>query len=172
MSIAANEHFQCVVFQNGWQLLGPYIVLMGHNLPPAPLCSYSDFKRSHVSDLFRKFAEVLRKRGPERVARDLLVGFDPLSIYLAGLERRFDGVATFCADALGGPLIGVKWGLQVKHPKLLYCSRIQGCYLEVFKYEAVSKQAVRSPTPLLFGCFVTRASNLHRACSPSCLPIG
>jgi len=70
---------------------------------------------------------VLRKRGPERVARDLLVGFDPLSIYLAGLERRFDGVATFCADALGGPLIGVKWGLQVNHPPmLLYCSLNQG----------------------------------------------
>ena len=57
--------------------------------------------------------EVLRKRGPERVAKDLLVGFDPVSIYLAGLQRRFDGVATFCADILGGPLVGVKWSAQV-----------------------------------------------------------
>lgn len=56
---------------------------------------------------------MLRKRGPERVAKDLLVGFDPVSIYLAGLERRFDGIATFCADSLGGPLIGVKWNSQV-----------------------------------------------------------
>jgi hypothetical protein len=51
------------------------------------------------------------------------VGFDPVSIYLAGLERRFDGIATFCADLLGGPLIGVKWNSQVSlQTSLLLCN--------------------------------------------------
>lgn len=61
---------------------------------------------------------MLIKRGPERVAKELLVGFDPVSMYVAGLERRFDGVATFCSDSLGGPLIGVKWTAQVSQKTL------------------------------------------------------
>lgn len=49
------------------------------------------------------------------MAKELLVGFDPVSMYVAGLERRFDGVATFCSDSLGAALIGIKWNAQVSH---------------------------------------------------------
>jgi U3 small nucleolar RNA-associated protein 22 len=58
-------------------------------------------------------AEVLAKRGSERVVKDLLVGFDPVSIYLDFLAQPFGDLATYCADSLGGPVIGLKWHSQV-----------------------------------------------------------
>lgn len=41
--------------------------------------------------------------------RELLVGFDPLPLYLSLLESRFSDLAVFCADFVGGALVGVKW---------------------------------------------------------------
>ena len=59
-------------------------------------------------------AEVLAKRGAPSVVRDLLVGFDPVALLLRALEDRYGEAATFCADALGGCAVGVKW-----HPKVM-----------------------------------------------------
>eukprot|EP00887_Chlorella_sp_A99_P002636 scaffold6.g2636.t1 len=52
---------------------------------------------------------ILAARGARAVRRELLVGFDPLPIYVAALERRFSDLAVFCADFVGGGLVGVKW---------------------------------------------------------------
>ncbi len=65
-------------------------------------------------------AEILEKRGPEKVMKDLLVGFDPVSIFLDCLEERFGEIATFCVDHLGGSVIGIKWHSQVREPLMLH----------------------------------------------------
>lgn len=52
---------------------------------------------------------ILEARGPKAVRKELLVGFDPLPIYVALLEQRFSDLAVFCADFVGGDLVGVKW---------------------------------------------------------------
>ena len=62
---------------------------------------------------FSWIAEVLAKRGAQSVVRDLLVGFDPVAVLLRMLEDRYGEAATFCADALGGAVVGVKWHPQV-----------------------------------------------------------
>lgn len=59
-------------------------------------------------------AEVLDKRGPERVVGDLLVGFDPVATFLELAEQRYGCAATFCADALGGAVVGIKWRPQAR----------------------------------------------------------
>ena len=59
---------------------------------------------------------MLAKRGAQSVARDLLVGFDPVAVLLRALEDRFGEAATFCADALGGSIVGVKWHPQATTP--------------------------------------------------------
>lgn len=78
-------------------------------------------------------AEVLARLGPERVRRDLLVGFDPVAAFLQRLEQRFGEAATFCADALGGAGVGVKWSAKVHarclHACVLHAGRI--CTQEV-----------------------------------------
>lgn len=58
-------------------------------------------------------AEVLEKRGAQKVVKHLLVGFDPVRIYLDCLEQRFGEFATICADTLGGSVISIKWHSQV-----------------------------------------------------------
>ncbi len=54
------------------------------------------------------------KRGPERVVGDLLVGFDPVATFLQLAEQRYGDAATFCTDALGGAVMGIKWRLQAR----------------------------------------------------------
>ena len=38
-----------------------------------------------------------------------MVGFDPLPLFLEALEQRFGFLAVFCADYIGGSVVGVKW---------------------------------------------------------------
>ena len=51
---------------------------------------------------------VLVSRGAFAVRRELLVGFDPLPLYVSLLEERFGGVAVICADYVGGSAVGLK----------------------------------------------------------------
>jgi Nrap protein domain 6 len=44
-----------------------------------------------------------------RLRRELLVGFDPVPLLVAELEARFDHLAVFFADYVGGDFVGVKW---------------------------------------------------------------
>ena len=59
-------------------------------------------------------AAVAERRGAAGMAAELLVGADPVAALVAVLEARFGGVATLCADALGGALLGVRWRPQVR----------------------------------------------------------
>jgi len=56
---------------------------------------------------------VVNKRGASAVRKELLIGFQPLNIYMDQLEERFGSVAVFCgADCSGGgggDVVGVKW---------------------------------------------------------------
>lgn len=52
---------------------------------------------------------VLASRGHNAVRRELLVGFDPLPLYAARLQRRLGDLAVVCADFVGGRVVAVKW---------------------------------------------------------------
>lgn len=51
---------------------------------------------------------VLATRGATAVRKELLVGFDPVPLYVSLLEERFGGVAVVCADYIGGSAVGLK----------------------------------------------------------------
>lgn len=57
-----------------------------------------------------------------QLASELLVGFDPLPLFLAALEERFGHLATFCADAHGLPAVGVRWRAEAFLPAPLAAS--------------------------------------------------
>ncbi|KAK9814240.1 hypothetical protein WJX72_002757 [[Myrmecia] bisecta] len=61
-------------------------------------------------------AGILEARGPARVRKDLLVSFDPVASYVQQLEARYGHLAVFCTDAVGGPMIGVKWDARAFVP--------------------------------------------------------
>ncbi|KAK9832639.1 hypothetical protein WJX81_006336 [Elliptochloris bilobata] len=61
-------------------------------------------------------AAVAERRGAASMATELLVGADPVTALVAALEARFGAVATLCADACGGALLGVKWRPQARVP--------------------------------------------------------
>ena len=52
---------------------------------------------------------MLVARGPGAVRRELLVGFEPVPLFLALLEQRFGELAVFCADYTGGTVAAIKW---------------------------------------------------------------
>ena len=55
-------------------------------------------------------AGVVASQPTELLAKELLVGVDPVARFVALLEERFGHLAAFCADAEGGfPAVGVKW---------------------------------------------------------------
>lgn len=58
-------------------------------------------------------AEMLRKRKQGSLGRDLLLGFEPVELFVDSLQTRFGDVATICADFQGGALIGIKWRAAV-----------------------------------------------------------
>ncbi|MEW5318311.1 MAG: hypothetical protein WDW38_009541 [Sanguina aurantia] len=53
--------------------------------------------------------QVIAGKGPDKLLPELLIGFDPVARMTACLEERYGHLATFCFDALGGSVIGVKW---------------------------------------------------------------
>ena len=63
-------------------------------------------------------ADVVAEWGSERIAMELLVGFDPVSIFVDLLQQRFGHLGLFCADLDGGELIAVKW-----HPQVCHCAQ-------------------------------------------------
>ena len=56
--------------------------------------------------LCRKVAKVAAKT---TLRKDVLVGFDAVGQFLVALQERLGHCAIFCADALGGDVIGIKW---------------------------------------------------------------
>lgn len=52
----------------------------------------------------------------KRVSQDLLIGFDPVAVYLGLLRSRYGHLGMFCADNVGGVAIGVKWDPQAFVP--------------------------------------------------------
>lgn len=53
-------------------------------------------------------AEVVRERGAKRLRRELLVGFDPVPLFVALLERHFGHLAALFYDGCGGRAIGIR----------------------------------------------------------------
>ncbi len=58
-------------------------------------------------------AELLKKQKPASLARELILGFKPVQLYLESLQSRFRDVATICAGFQGGAMVGIKWRLMV-----------------------------------------------------------
>ncbi|PNH00938.1 Nucleolar protein 6 [Tetrabaena socialis] len=68
----------------------------------------------------RAFPEKLvAARGAARLQPELLVGFDPVARLLGELGSSFGHLATFCADGLGGRLVGVRWAPEAFLPQPL-----------------------------------------------------
>ena len=59
------------------------------------------------------YAGAIAAWGREGVARELLVGFDPVSIFVSKLEQRFGHLGSFFMDSFGGEVIAIKWKSQV-----------------------------------------------------------
>lgn len=53
--------------------------------------------------------KVARAASRGALRKDVLVGFEPLWALLHDLDARLGHCAVFCADALGGSVLGVKW---------------------------------------------------------------
>lgn len=60
--------------------------------------------------ILRAFPDsVVATQGLAKLRRELLVGFDPLALFLRKCAERFGHLGTFCADAHGGRVVAVKW---------------------------------------------------------------
>jgi hypothetical protein len=54
--------------------------------------------------------QVLMTKPADKLRSELLVGFDPVKLYLTLLTQRYGHLAQFCADSSSGfPAIGIKW---------------------------------------------------------------
>lgn len=58
--------------------------------------------------------DLLQKKGPSKLRKELLIGFDPVSLFLHRLQERYQGYASFCVDGLGGHVIGIKWSAKAQ----------------------------------------------------------
>ncbi len=69
------------------------------------------------------------------MGQNLLLGFKPVELYVESIEQRYGGVATVCADAQGGSLIGIKWrsAVSLMHSKSLKWVISQTPGLHVFQ---------------------------------------
>ena len=54
-------------------------------------------------------AEMLIRKGTSKLRRELLVGFDPVSMLIAQIQQRFQGAASFFVDLYGGDVLALKW---------------------------------------------------------------
>lgn len=52
--------------------------------------------------------QVLKSRGGAHVRKELLIGFEPLEMYVEQLMQRFGSVGVVCADYCGGSRVGIK----------------------------------------------------------------
>ncbi len=57
-------------------------------------------------------ADMLQKKEPGKLRKELLLGFDPVSILLHQIQQRFQGSANFFVDSIGGHAIGIKWSVK------------------------------------------------------------
>lgn len=48
----------------------------------------------------------------QKLRNDMLVGMDPLSIFLNQLEKRFGSALDFGADLISGTIIGLRWKVR------------------------------------------------------------
>lgn len=52
--------------------------------------------------------KILESRGSATLAKEVLVGFDPIPLYCSLLEKRFENIGVICADYVGGESVGIK----------------------------------------------------------------
>ena len=90
---------------------------------------------------------MLGRLGPDRVRKDLLVGFDPVAAFLERLEQRFGAAATFCADGLGGAGIAVKWLPKVRTG--VHGPRMHGLCMHIGVHMRLRRCNVERVVPLL-----------------------
>ena len=55
----------------------------------------------------------MQKKGAAKLRRELLVGFDPVSMLHSRLQQRYHGAASFFVDVVGGHAIGIKWSSKL-----------------------------------------------------------
>ena len=51
---------------------------------------------------------MVRERGAKRLRRELLIGFDPVPLFVALLESHFGHLAALFYDGCGGRAIGIR----------------------------------------------------------------
>lgn len=83
---------------------------------------------------------ILQKKNPMKLRKELLIGFDPVRLFMQHIQQQCEGVATILVDMFGGHAIGVKWDakalearpLDVQHASLLEPVKLQntGCVLK------------------------------------------
>lgn len=52
--------------------------------------------------------QVVKSRGGAHVRKELLIGFEPVEIYVDRLKQRFSSIGVVCADYCGGSKVGIK----------------------------------------------------------------
>lgn len=62
--------------------------------------------------MFSCGVDLLQKKGPGKLRKELILGFDPVSLLLHQLQDRFHESATFFVDSIGGHVIGIKWSAR------------------------------------------------------------
>ena len=52
---------------------------------------------------------MLIRKGTSKLRRELLIGFDPVSMLIEEIQERFQGAAAFFVDLFGGDVLALKW---------------------------------------------------------------
>jgi U3 small nucleolar RNA-associated protein 22 len=96
--------------------------------------------------------QVLKSRGGAHVRKELLIGFEPVELYVEQLMQRFSSVGVVCADYCGGARVGIKlFGNILKpgpvRPEVAHVlkpedSRKQGSHRTVMDVVSIAEDAI------------------------------
>ena len=59
---------------------------------------------------------MVKEWGSLRIQQELIVGFDPVKIFVELLEQRLGHLGMFFYDKYGGDIIAIKWHSKVQAP--------------------------------------------------------
>jgi U3 small nucleolar RNA-associated protein 22 len=78
--------------------------------------------------VLKAFPQQLLTEAPtEQLVQELLVGFDPVKLYVQALTERYGHLAIFCCDSTAGlPVVAIKWRPDAFLPQLLRPALAQG----------------------------------------------
>ena len=90
-------------------------------------------KLNMLNNIFCLSAGILQKKNPMKLRKELLIGFDPVRLFIQDVQQQCEGIAIFLVDIFGGHAIGVKWDakaleahpLDLQHASLLELVRLQ-----------------------------------------------